>query len=264
MSNKLSNRIESYQQVTDCKIMNRLPIIICINGRGFAKATQLLDKPYCPKFAECMLSTMLKLCSQVEGATFAYHQNDEIIIVARNDQNNDTTAWYDNKVQKICSVTSSIATLHFNECVSKLQLNMTGDESIFTSQVFAVPNVSEAINAIIYKQQQNFFISIQSACLYNLLNKYDKNSIRDMLNGLTIDEKIDLLYQECNINFNDYPLEFRRGTAAYKIPKIIDGTMKNKWHLDSELPIFTKDASFLSNLFKHGSDIFRQEGFGNE
>ena len=258
MSNKLAARIDAYQSATDYKLLNRVPIIICLNGRGFAKVTQLLDKPYCPKFAECILSTMLYLCTTVEGVLFAYQHNDEIVIIVRNDQTPDTTPWYDNRIQKICSVTSAIATKHFNECANTLNLNVQGDP-IFTSQVFMVPTIGEAINTLVYKQQHNFHTSIQSACLYELIKKHDKNAIKDMLAGLSIDEKVDLLSQECGTDFNSYPTTFRRGAACYKVPKVVDGIMKNKWHLNSELPIFTKDQSFLSNIMKNGMDIFRQE-----
>jgi tRNA(His) 5'-end guanylyltransferase len=260
MSNKLKDRIEGYQAVTDYKLLNRVPIIICVNGRGFSKVTQLLDKPYCSKFAECILSTMLRLCTDVEGALFSYQHNDEIVIVTRNDQGPETNPWYDNKLQKICSVTSAVATMHFNECASTLKLNVTGDP-IFTSQVYAVPTIGEAVNTLIYKQQQNFYSAIQSACIYELIKKYDKNAIKDMLSGLNVDEKIDLLSQECNVNFNDYPVSFRRGVAAYKVPKVTGDSTRNKWYLNPEPPIFTKDQSFLSNIFKNGADIFRQESF---
>jgi tRNA(His) guanylyltransferase len=259
MSSKLADRIFSYQVNTDYRLLSRVPIVICVNGRGFTRVTQLLDKPYCSKFSECLASTMLKLCADVEGTLFAYQHNDEVVVIVRNDQGVDTHPWYDNRLQKICSVTAAIATLHFRECATALQLDMTGDP-IFTSQVFVVPTVGEATNTIIYKQQQNFHTSIQSACLYNLLTKYDKNTIKDMLAGLNVDEKIDLLLQECEVKYNDYPLAFRRGIAAYKVPQIVDGVMKNKWYLNNELPIFTKDQSFLMNLFKNnGVDIFRQE-----
>lgn len=260
MSNKLKDRVESYQSVTDYRLLSRVPIVICINGRGFSKVTQLLDKPYCPKFAEGMLSTTLRLCTDVEGAIFAYQHNDEIVIVARNDQTNETNPWYDNKLQKICSVTSSIATMHFNEFATANGLNMMG-APVFTSQVFTVPNIAEAVNTIIYKQQQNFHTSIQSACLYELIKKYDKNNIKDMMAGLNVDEKVDLLHQEADINFNDYPVSFRRGAAAYKVPIVSGESMRNKWYLNLEPPIFTKDQSFLSNIFKNGADIFRQESF---
>lgn len=262
MSNlKLKDRINSYREASDYKLLNRLPIIICVNGRSFAKNTSLIDKPYCPKFAECILSTTLKLCSEIEGALFTYQHNDEIVIVARNDQSPDTSPWYDNRLQKICSITSSIATSHFNNCANTVDLKLMNDP-IFTSQVFVVPNIMEATNTMIFKQQQNFHTSIQFACFYELLKKYDKNNIKEMLNGLSVDEKIDLLNQECDVDFNDYPTVFRRGAACYKVPKVIDdGTMKNKWNINLELPIFTKDQSFLSNIFKNGADIFRNGSF---
>jgi len=255
---KLKDRIESYHKVSDYHLLNRVPIIICINGRGFSKLTSLLDKPFCEKFSASMLSTMLKLCSEIEGSLFGYHFNDEIIIVSRNDQNVDTAPWYDNKLQKICSITASIATLHFNNVSSGL--NLMGD-GVFTSQVFVVPTLAEAINTLIHKQQQNFHISIHSACFYELIKTHNKNSIKEMLSGLSIDEKIDLLQQECNIDFNGYPISFRRGAAGYKIPKVIGDIMKNKWTINDELPIFAKDQSFLSNIFKNGADIFRKDSF---
>jgi tRNA(His) guanylyltransferase len=259
MSNKLKDRIDSYQEASDYKILNRLPIIICINGRAFSKLTSLIEKPYCTKFAEGMLAATLKLCMEIEGALFGYQHNDEIIIVARNDQSLDTSAWYDNKIQKICSVTASMATTYFKNYIGSTELNLLG-EPMFTSQIFAVPTIMEAINTIVFKQQQNFHTSIQFACFYELLKKHDKNTIKDMLSGLSVDEKIDLLNQECDIDFNEYPHSFRRGAACYKVPKVNDsGIMKNKWIINPDLPIFTKDQSFLTNIFKNGADIFRQE-----
>jgi tRNA(His) 5'-end guanylyltransferase len=256
MSGKLKDRIEAYQASADYKLLNRVPLIICVNGRAFAKATQLLDKPYCSQFAECIASTMLRLCATVEGALFAYQHHDEIVIVARNDQTNDAMPWYDNRLQKICSITSSIASVHFNDYVRTTKLNMVG-EPLFISQVFVVPTIGEAVNTIICKQQQNFHTSIQSACLYELIKKYDKNAIKEMLSGLSMDEKVDLLWQECQIDFNNYPLAFRRGMAAYRMPKVVGDDMKNEWRLNAEPPIFTKDQSFLTNIFKMGADIFR-------
>lgn len=258
MSSKLKDRILSYQEVSDYKLMARAPLIIVINGRSFAKSTELLDKPYCQKFAECIFSTMLRICTELEGALFGYTHNDEIVILARNDQTPETTPWYDNKIQKICSVTASMATLHFNSCVNTVNLDLA-TEPMFTSQVFTVPTIPEAINTMVYKQQQNFYSSIQNACFYELLKKYDKHTIKEMLNGLSIDEKVELLQQECGVDFNsDYPIAFRRGVACYKVPVIKDESVKNKWFLNPEPPIFTKDQSFLSNIFKNGADIFRR------
>lgn len=251
---KLKDRIESYYNSTDYHLLNRVPLVISVNGRNFSKVTSLIDKPYCEKFTDSMLSTAIKLCSEIEGTVFAYHYNDEIVIIARNDQHTETMPWHNNRIQKICSVVSSIATLHFNNVSSSL--NLLGD-ALFTTQIFVVPNVAEAINTFVYKQQQNFHIAVHSACIYELLKTHDKNFIKDTLTGLSLDEKIDLLHQECGINFNKYPIIFRRGAAVYKVPKLSGDVMKNKWVINGELPIFTKDQSFLSNIFRNGSDIFR-------
>lgn len=240
------------------KLLTRLPIITIVDGRSFNKVTSLLEKPFCEKFAEGILSTTVKLCLEIEGALFAYQYNDSIVIISRNDQNKETSPWYDNRIQKINSITSSIATQHFNNFLIDKDINIMGD-ALFTSHVFAVPNISEAINTVIFNQQKNFYLSIQYACFYELLKKYDKTTIRDMLSDLSTDEKIDLLKQECDIDFSSYPQSFRRGVACYKVPKVIDDVVKNKWAVNTKLPIFTKDQSFLSNIFRTGVDIFRSD-----
>lgn len=254
MSNsKLRDRVENYSENCNFKLMNRVPLIITVNGRSFSKVTSLLDKPFSIPFAECMYSTLIRLGQEIDGATFGYSFNDEIVIVVRNDQNLDTTAWYDNSVQKVASVVSSIATLHFNNCVASVDLNLMGDP-VFITNIYTVPNLTEAINVMVCKQQQAFQTAIQQSCLYEMLKKYDKNSIKEMIAGLTNDEKINFLYEETGVDFNDYQSAFKRGVACYRSPKTVhfEGmeTVKNKWILNTEIPIFTKEHSFLGQIFK--------------
>lgn len=251
----LKSRIDSYQESYNYKILAKLPLVISINGRSFLKTTSLLDKPFCEKFAECMISTMMKLCQEVEGCFFGYYFNDEIVLILKNDQTIDTNPWFDNKIQKICSATASIATNHFNDCAKSLELTLNGD-AIFLSEVFAAPTISEALNCLIYKQQQNFYLSAQYACFYELLKFHNKETIKEMLSGLSLDEKIDLLNQECDIDFNKYNSVFRRGAACYKVPKLTDQGSKNKWFVDRDLQIFSMAQSFLTNIGKVGHYLF--------
>jgi tRNA(His) 5'-end guanylyltransferase len=261
MTIKLKDRIDAYRGASEYHLTPRLPLIITVNGRAFSTLTSLLDKPYDVKLAECFLSTMHRLCTEIEGAVFAYHHNDEIVILARNDQTTETLPWLGNRVQKICSLVASIATEHFNSCSDAIEFNLIGDPQ-FTSQVFAVPNDREAINVMIFSQQKNFHTSIQFACYYEMIKKYDKATIRDMLGGLSIDEKVDLLQQECGVNFNDYPIAFRRGAACCKVPKVLEsGTIKNQWILNTELPIFTKDQDFLGRVIKPSANTIRRGEF---
>lgn len=256
----LKDRIASYIDTSTFKLLNRLPIIITINGRSFSKITSLLEKPFALSFAECICSTLFKLSHEIEGAVFGYSFNDEIIIIARNDQHLDTSPWYDNNIQKISSVVSSMATLHFNNYANSIDLNLMG-EPVFSTNIFNVPNITEAINVMIYKQQQNIQNSVHFACFYELLKKYDKTDIKEILSGTSYDDKVNLLQHECNIDFNEYPLAFRRGVACYRMPQVIhfndNEIIKNKFILNTELPIFTKEQSFLNQILRTGNDIVR-------
>ncbi len=257
MAITIRDRISSYEEVSNYKLLAKLPVVVHINGRSFSKITSLLDKPFCYKFSECISATMLQLCMEIEGAMFGYQFNDEIIIIVRNDQNIDTIPWYDNRIQKIVSVSASVATLHFSNLSHATDLNLMGDP-IFLSNTYTVPSILEAIHVLISKQHQNLQGSIQSASFYELLKKYDKNTIKEMLSGLNMDEKVDLLSQECGVDFNQYPVAFRRGIACYRAPKLVNDVVKNKWVINHELPIFTQDHSFLVNILKNGQDIFRK------
>lgn len=247
----LKERIQSYQEITDYKLLSKIPTVIVLNGRSFEKVTSLLDKPFSKDFMDALCATTLKLCSEVEGCILGYCFNDEIVLILKNDQSIDTQPWYNNNIQKICSISSSIATQHFNNYVNSLDLNIIND-ALFTSNVFNLPNNNEISNFLIYKQQSNFYLSVHFAIFYELLNKgYGKPEIKDMISNLSNDEKISLLYQECNIDFNDYHSSFRKGVAFYKVPNIKNGIIdKNKWFVNSDLPIFTTDHSFIMNIVK--------------
>lgn len=253
-------KLYNYEELHNYKMMPRLPVIIHINGRSFNKVTSLLEKPYCDKFSNCLASSALQLCLEIEGAIIAYQYNDEIVIVVRNDQTNETIPWYDNKIQKIVSICASITTMHFNNLAMANDLNLNGD-AVFIVNTYTVPSVIEAIQLLVAKQQYNSHIAIQNACNYELLKFYDKNVINQMLTGLSTEDKVNLLQKECNVNFNDYPPAFTKGIACYKSPKIVNNNIiKNKWTINSDLPIFAKDQTLLINLFKNGFDILRQDG----
>lgn len=256
--NTLRERVESYEELTDDRMMKKLPIIIILNGRSFKKATSLLTKPFSTQFMELMCATMIKLCQEIDGTTFAYSFNDEIVLVSRNDQNPDTAAWYDNRIQKIVSAASSIATLEFNRIAKINDVQLFGDP-VFTAQTFAVPNITEAINVLVAKQQQAFHVALSMACFYELLKrKHDPETIKQTLMEKTATAKAELLFEECGIEFNNYPLPFKRGMACYRVPKVVAGEeIKNKLMIDMEIPLFTKDHDFLGNIFRFGRDIFR-------
>jgi len=258
--NTLRERIELYEEPTKLKLMKKLPVITVVNGRSFKKATSLLTKPFDPAFMEIMCGTMIKLAQEIDGTVLGYLFNDEVIVVSRNDQTNDTEAYYDNKVQKIVSATSSIATLELNRLAKQNDVSLFGDP-IFTAKTFVVPNITEVINLLIHFQQRAFHTALWNASFYELLKKYDIETVKKMLLNRSAEEKAEILYAERDISFNSYPLPFRRGVLTYRKPQRVASSdegeiFKNKLHIDMEIPLFTKEHEFLGDIFS-GRGIIR-------
>lgn len=252
----LRERIESYEDLTDVKLLKKLPVIIVLNGRSFKKSTSLLEKPFSAQFMELMCATIIKLSQEIDGTNFVYSFNDEIIIVLRNDQGLNTEAWCNNKIQKIVSTSSSIATLEFNRIAKINNVQLFGDP-IFIAHTFVVPNINEAINLLVSKQQQAFHISLYMACFYELLKKYDVETVKQTLIEKNASAKMDLLLEETGIEFNTYPIPFRRGIAAYRTPTLMSDEIKHKLTINMDVPLFSKEHEFLTSIFKSGKDIVR-------
>jgi tRNA(His) 5'-end guanylyltransferase len=258
MEASLTDRINSYQDLSDYQLMKRLPIVIVLNGRSFSKLSSLVDKPFSPDFMELMIASMVKLCQEVDGVVFAFTFNDQIIVALRNDQTSTTEAWYNNKIQAMVSVSSSLATLEFNKVKDTKDIKLLGD-AVFTAKAFVVPSIMELTNTIIHMQQSCFHTALSQACFYELLKRHPADTVKQMLAGKTPKEKSEILYEECKVDFNSYPLPFKRGVGAYRSPKFNPKSkeIKHKLIINDELPLFSHEKDWLFSIFKSGADILR-------
>ena len=105
---------ENYELPYKFRLTKRTPVIIRLDGKAFHSFTKGFSKPFDPILMQAMQLTMLELCKNIQGATFGYTQSDEISILLQDYENLDTSAWFDYEVQKLCSVSASMATLFFN------------------------------------------------------------------------------------------------------------------------------------------------------
>ena len=62
---------------------------------------------------------MRYLCENIQGCVIGYTQSDEISLVLVDYKTLKSDAWFDNNVQKMCSVAASMATLAFNRAFKK-------------------------------------------------------------------------------------------------------------------------------------------------
>ena len=62
-----------------------------------------------------MRKTMKYLCENIQGCVLGFQQSDEITLILIDYQTLNTSAWFDYEVQKMCSISASMATMAFNK-----------------------------------------------------------------------------------------------------------------------------------------------------
>lgn len=269
----LGDRMKTYEYVTRTYLTRRMPVIIrfqALDGKAFHSFTRGLKKPFDEIFVKSMQDTMKYLCENVQGCVLGYCQSDEITLVLVDYQSREASAWFDSNIQKMVSVSASMATLAFNrffaEEVHTFRNRMKYDDdgylnkneydlwtvynkavnkgAMFDSRVFTLPK-EEVVNCLIWRQQDATRNSIQSVGQANFSDKE--------LHGKKCNDIQDMLMLEKGINWNDFPTHLKRGSCCIKKPfKINEGTdqetVRNKWVVDTEIPIFAQDKDYINKL----------------
>ena len=237
MQDSLGDRMKAnYEDRYRSLLMRRTYTIIRIDGKAFHSYTRGLKRPFDEQLIADMDATAAFLCKNIQGAKFAFVQSDEISILITDFDDLATSAWFDNNIQKMVSVSASLATAKFNE------LRPSGKLAFFDSRVFQVPNKSEAENYFIWRQQDTVRNSISSVAqsLYSAKE----------LHGVTSNEMQELIFQK-GINWNDYDSDLKRGRLIKRVERPLEGsstvTMRSYWE-NVKVPIFTQEKEFLSAL----------------
>ena len=250
MKNNYENRAKTY-------LVRWMPVIIRLDGKAFHSFTRGLKKPYDEIFHNAMNATTKYLCENIQGCKLGYTQSDEITLLLTDYDTLTTDAWFDNNVQKICSVSASMATMAFNkyfrfyrdgylDSVASLQdFDIESDYlnalykciekgAMFDSRCFNVP-IEEVTKCFIWRQNDATRNAIQMLGQCNFSHKE--------LQGKSCNDIQDMLMLQKNINFNDMPTEFKRGVCCRR-------DESGKWVLDKEISIFTQYRDYVEKCFR--------------
>lgn len=243
----LDVRMKKYEFVSRNYLTNKIPVIIRIDGRAFHTFTKGFNKPFDDLLSSVMAQTTEFLCRNIQNCVFGYTQSDEISLLLIDSKTIETSPWFDNCVQKIVSLSSSMTTLYFNRGFEKnmgstnpLYLTSNQKGATFDSRAFNIPK-EEVVNYFIWRQEDATRNSIQMLGQSNFSNKQLQNKSCDNIQ--------EMLFQEKGINWNNLPTKNKRGVACYKIPTNIStengNTIRNKFIVDYNIPIFTQDRNFI-------------------
>src|SRR5574344_802889 len=130
----LAIRMKNYEERQDFKLITKMPVVVRIDGRAFHTFTKGMVRPFDDDvLLEAMRRTTLYLCKNVSGCVFGYTQSDEITLVLTDYENYNSQPWFDYRIQKICSITASMATKEFNisfrELVNKKYEKISSEEA---------------------------------------------------------------------------------------------------------------------------------------
>ena len=114
VNDNLGTRMKLYENVLRRYLMRRTPVVIRIDGRAFHNFYKRIQRPFDEILINSMQETMKYLCENIQGCVLGYCQSDEISLVLVDYKELDTSPWFDYRVDKVCSIAASMATLAFN------------------------------------------------------------------------------------------------------------------------------------------------------
>jgi tRNA(His) guanylyltransferase len=243
-NDSLGTRMKGYESIPKNFLMRRTPVIIRLDGKAFHTFTKKINTtndpslatgPFSEKLHWIMTQTTKALCDNIQNVQFGYTQSDEITLVLKDWQTLTTDQWYGGNVQKMVSVSASIATAYFNHYFAHdfntLQLSFLDTLAFFDSRVFNIP-MEEVNNNLIWRQQDATRNSINMLGQFYFSHKdlHEKNTSQVQ----------DMLMETHGVNWNDLPTWMKRGSSVYKTNKGII--------IDDEIPIFTQDRNFIERF----------------
>jgi len=255
----LDTRMKDYEHTFRSYLPKKQPLIIRLDGKAFHTFTKGFGRPFDDIFMETMQDVTKYLCKNIMNCKFGYTQSDEISLLLVDYENTDTQQWFGNNLQKIVSVSASMATLQFNkrfrEIVTTLDespyfndnlqnYSSKFDRALFDSRAFILPK-EEVCNYFIWRQQDATRNSILSVAQSKLSHKeMDKKNCKELQY---------ILLTEHDLNWNDIEITKKRGSGMVKRNYDKDGTLRSGWFLDDSIPIFTEDRDYIDqHIFEKG------------
>ena len=245
----LGTRMKTYyEEVPKFRLYRRTPVAIRIDGKAFHTFTRGFKKPFDEILIKSMQQTMLYLCENIQGCVLGYSQSDEITLILQDYKTLTTSAWFDYEIQKICSISASMATMafnrYFNANVAEFILSEDAKEAIekglpklpyIVDSVYSLTDSEKDYVQILLKAVEKGAMfdarcfNIPKEEVTNLIfwRQLDaaRNSVQMVgqayfshkeLQNKSCSDIQDMLMEKYNINWNDFPTTQKRGSCCVK------------------------------------------------
>lgn len=267
VKNDLATRMKGYEKVSANQLVKNMPVIIRLDGKAFHTFTKKMKKPFDEIFAYAMQNTMLYLCANIQNCVLGYTQSDEITLVLCDYLNPKSDAWFDYRVQKMCSVAASMATMAFNkEFIEQAELALqyydevapaeeavNFDYDVYRSKFYTAMFDARAFNIPVHEVANNLYWRQLDATRNSIQAVGQANFTHKELQGKSCDEIQEMLFSKKHINWNNIPVKFKRGCCCKKEMMELqtpDGKpfWRNKWVVDEKIPVFSQEWDYINTL----------------
>lgn len=264
----LAERMKGYEKRNRYYLQRRMPVILRLDMRAGHSFTKGFERPFDEVFIKSMQETAKYLCENIQNCKLSYQQSDEITLLLVDYDKLNTDCFFDYRVDKLCSIAASMATMAFNNIFSKyvrgfdlaLAYNDNGIDTeenrklwkiynkavtkgaMFDARCFNIPK-EEVTNLCYWRQLDASRNSIQMVGQANFSHKELQNK--------SCNDIQDMLMIQKGINWNDLPTYQKRGSCCVRNKIVIesDGVIvtaqlrdtsksENKWIIDADIPIF--------------------------
>ena len=274
----LAKRMKDYEMRDRYFLQKRIPVAIRVDMRAGHTFTRGFKRPFDDIFMKSMQETAKYMCENMGNAKFAYVQSDEITIILTDYDTLETDCWFNYRTDKLCSISASMTTMAFNkyfaenvaneileyktsmvsQCVEIQQeikeyhdtLRATVNKgAMFDARCFNIPK-EEVTNLIYWRQLDAARNSVQMVGQANFSHKELQNKSCNMIQ--------DMLHEQKGINWDDFPVDCKRGAAVIKKKigtnitaacGIAGATYENRWVIDRNMPMLKgEDRKYLDDL----------------
>lgn len=280
----LAERMKGYEKRNRYYLQRRMPVILRLDMRAGHSFTKGFKRPFDEVFIKSMQNTAKYLCENIQNCKLSYQQSDEITLLLVDYDKLNTDCFFDYRVDKLCSIAASMATMVFNKFfekyvneyrfskwdgISKYEdgtwgyiqtlLNAVDKGAMFDARCFNIPK-EEVTNNFYWRQLDASRNSIQMVGQANFSHKELQNK--------SCNDIQDMLMTQKGINWNDLPTYQKRGSCCARNKIVIesDGVKatvqlrdasksENEWIIDTDIPIFKGEGrEYIDRLVFVGED----------
>lgn len=272
----LAERMKGYEKRNRYYLQRRMPVILRLDMRAGHSFTKGFKRPFDEVFIKSMQNTAKYLCENIQNCKLSYQQSDEITLLLVDYDKLNTDCFFDYRVDKLCSIAASMATMAFNKAFSKnvedfeqyyateheingwygkgtpeykmcqIYTKAVDKGAMFDARCFNIPK-EEVTNLVYWRQLDASRNSIQMVGHANFSQKELQNK--------SCNDIQDMLMTQKGINWNDLLTYQKRGSCCVKNKIVIetDSVMataqlrdasksENEWIIDADIPIFKGES----------------------